>query len=197
MLRLYLMPLIGVGTKEDPRRPKYADTTLAGIPWGAMGYGSRMVTLVGGDVPDAAHALLVNNADVYAFPDGFQDGTTTVSNQSTNLSSLLESNYGIPAQWVQPSSTYLSVAHTIGGMFQFLQRVWGILGTPTDPFVGVTLNDQIRNLPQATQDAIFAAGNSFGWNMSGISNTTTIRNALKYMADQWGASPLYLGGFVF
>lgn len=196
-IRLYLMPISGAGTKADPRRPAYVDTILTpnAVPWSMMDYGYRPTCMVAADVTDTVNTLLIANADVYAFPAGFETSGATVGSQSSSLTSTLEA-FAIPAQWVQPSSTYLSVAHTVGGMFQFLQRMNGLMGN-VDPFAGATLNTQIRNLAQATQDNITAAGLSFGWNLSGISSTTTLRNAIKYMADQWGATPLMIGSFTF
>lgn len=160
-----------------------------------MDYGFRPTCLLAADVTDTVNTALIANTDVYAFPAGFESSGATVGTQSSTLTSTLEA-YVIPAQWVQSTSTYLSVAHTVGAMFQFMQRMNGLMGN-VDPFAGATLNTQIRNLSQATQDNIFIAGTSFGWDLSGITNTTTLRAAIKYMADQWGATPLILGSFVF
>jgi hypothetical protein len=191
--RLYIMPLVSVVNERGitQRYPKYRDTSLASANWGAMDYGFRPVCLVAADMTNTDHAALIANADVYAFPDNFQTSGATVANQSATLTNKLES-FGIPAQWVGSQSTYLSVAHTAGAMFQYMGRLNSILGN-VDPFAGATLNTKISGLSQATQDAIFAAGASFGWNMNGISNQTTLRNAIKYMADQWGATLLDFG----
>lgn len=198
MIRLYITPLVGAGTFVDPIRSKYKDTifTPNGITIFTHRYGWRMVGLVAGDVDDVSHALLIANSDVYAFPDNFQTSGATVGAASTTLINILES-YGIPAQWIQPQDTYLSVGHSVGAMFQFTQRMRGILGA-TDPFAPpVTLNTQFRNFSQAVQDAIMQVGAENSYNMSGINNNTTLRNLTKYMADQWGARPLLIGIFTF
>src|SRR5690349_20512179 len=100
MLRLYIMPIIGVGTKLDPRRPKYASTIDgAGLPWGMMDYGYRPTCLVGSDTDATVHAALTANADVYAFPDNFQTSGATLGNQTNTVANRLES-FAIPAHWL-------------------------------------------------------------------------------------------------
>jgi hypothetical protein len=188
------MPIIGTGSSRlDPRRPKYAENTLTGVVWGMMDYGYRPTCLVAADTDGAVHSALTANSDVFAFPDGFESSGATVGNQSTPVTNALEAQ-AIPAQWVQSQSTYLSVAHTVGAMFQFMQRLNGILGN-VDPFVGATLNTRIDALSQATQTAINQAFTSFGW--TAPAGNTTLRNALKQTADQWGATPLTMGSFTF
>jgi hypothetical protein len=197
MARLYIMPITGVGTREDPRVPKYRNTILTpnGTIWAMMDYGYRSTCLLAAETSAIVHNALVANSDVFAFPDNFQVSGATVSSQSTAVQTSLE-GFGIPAHWVQSQDTYLSVAHTTGAMFQFAQGLNGILGN-VDPFAGATLNTQFRNLAQATQDATHQVGARFGWDTSGITPTMTLRNMVKYMADQWGATPLLLGPFIF
>jgi hypothetical protein len=196
--RLYLMPMTGVGTHEDKRRPKYTDSifTPNAVVWNQFDFGYRPVSLVAAITTNPVHTLLIANADVYAFPDGFEAGVLTVGTQATTLTNTLENTFAIPAQWVASQSTYASVAHTVGAMFQFMQRLNGRIGN-IDPFAGAPLNTQLRNLAPGIGQAIMDAGASFGWNMSGISDQTTLRVGIKYMADQWGATPLLLGPFNF
>jgi hypothetical protein len=191
------MPIVGVGTREDRRRPKYADAILTpnNTVWAMMDFGNLPTCLVGASTDGTTHAALIANADVYVFPDGFETSGATVGNQANTLQSTLEA-FSIPAHWVASQDTYLSVAHTVGAMFQFMQRINGIMGN-VDPFAGATLNTQFRNLAQATQDAVNEAGPSMGFNMSGVNQNMTLRNLVKYMADQWGARPLFLGPFTF
>jgi hypothetical protein len=193
------MPMVGTGlTHEDARRPLYKDSifTPNAVPWAMFDFGVRQVCLLAATTTDPIHVSLIANADVYAFPDGFEAGVLTVGTNATALTNTLENTFSIPAQWVSSQLTYAAVAHTVGAMFQFLQRLNGMIGN-IDPFAGATLNTQLRNLAPGIGQAIIDAGASFGWDMSGISNQTTLRVGIKYMADQWGATPLLLGPFQF
>jgi hypothetical protein len=184
VLRVYIMPTVVVSTPiGDSPLPKY----LQNEAW--MRYGTRNVALVAANTTDAQHATLIANADVLAFPDNFQTSGATLSGSArTAFSNTLENTFGIPGTWIANGNTYLSVAHSIGAMFQFTER-WAALAAPADPMTGLTLTTQIGSL--ANPALFYSAATSLGWNTSGISNTTNMRNALKYMADQWGAAPLY------
>jgi hypothetical protein len=264
VLRVYVMPMVGVGTRADKRRPKYADTTLGhetefdvtysnGVftgatyqnddvvrignrlvsvpqlwdlvyvvnasgstfsvaatpggtplllsaelnnaantahrytPYSFHTFGIRQVSLVAAIITTTRHNELAAFSDVLPFPAGFQSGIQTVGNQANTLTTAIES-FGIPAQWVTNQMTYLAVLHTVGAMFQYMGRVYYMLNS--DPFAGATLNTRIGDLTVEAQNALFAAGQSFGWNLSGVNANTTVRNFVKYMADQWGATPI-------
>lgn len=196
--RLYLMPIVGVGTYVDPRRPMYQDSILRphGVQWGMMDYGWRPVCMVGCNTDDATHNELIANTDVQAFPDDFQSSGATIGGALTAVRNRLE-DFTIPAAWVQSTDTYAQVAHSIGGLFQYMQRINRIMGD-VDPFpAGITLNTQFQNLPVATRDAMIAASDSFGWDRTGLTATSTLRFILKYLSDQWEGIPLQLGGLVF
>lgn len=197
--RLYLMPIVGVGTYADPRRPKYLDSIIrpSGAPWGMMDYGNRPACLVGSNTDASTHTSLTSQSDVYAFPDDFQYSSSAIGGGGLNtLRDRLES-FGVPAVWVQSSDTYRQVAHSVGCMFQYLQRINRIMGN-VDPFTGsVTLNTAFQDLPQPTQAAMLEAADSFGWNRTQIVPNSSVRFILKYLSDQWGEVPLEVGGISF
>jgi hypothetical protein len=197
-LSLYLMPMTGTGVPGDRRRPKYMDTILTpnAVEWYGMQYGYQPVCLLAAEVTPEVHAQIIAMNDDYAFPAAFQTTGESVGNANASLTKTLEDQYGIPAQWLTPQMPYTDVAHTIGAMFQYLQRMNGIMGN-VFPFAGSTLSDQIKTLPKATQDAMQEAAITMGFSSVGITPNTTIRNAIKLMADQWGATPLILGPFIF
>lgn len=197
MIRLYLMPITGTGVYPDSRRPKYTESILTphGVQWSMMDYGNRPVCLLGGDTDAATHTELIAQADVQAFPDNFQSSSLTVGGQLANVRQRFE-DFTIPGTWIQAADTYLQVARSVACIFQLLQRLNRIMGN-VDPFAGVTLNTQFQDCPADFRAAMIEAAASFNWSTTGLSGTTTLRVALKYFSDQWGSTPLRLGGMIF
>src|ERR1700693_3954213 len=115
------MPITGTGTDADSRRPKYADTDLAGHPWAAMDFGNEPIMLVA----TATNAALAAETDVTTIPLNLDQqigaAVTTVQNK-------LES-FNIPADWVTSTMTYRQVVRKVLQGFMFWQRAQG-LGIP-------------------------------------------------------------------
>lgn len=178
---LYVLPMITTSTPKGPLRyPKYTDTTLSGVEWVAMDYGNEPWSFLAADVPDATHTLLVANTDVLALPTNLDQ---TVGAQLTIVQNALESR-NIPAGWVQSGFTYRQILRIVMAAFQFMQRCQG-LGLDAVFGGGVTLDTRFNQLPVATRQLLVDAANSFGYNTSTLSGTSTLRTILKAMADQW------------
>jgi hypothetical protein len=196
-VRVYVMPTVGtVMPRGTLTEPKYAPTILRpnGIVHEYMTMGSRPVCITVADVTPAVHASLVANTDVVAWPASFQLSGATLSTNVTAFSSSLEA-LGVPMQWATNQDTYLATLHTIGGMFQFIQRVSGIVGS--DPFTSATLNTRVNQLPAGVQSAISQACSDLVMVCTSITGSTTLRNLYKNMSDQWGLRPLNTGNFQF
>jgi hypothetical protein len=193
MTRLYLMPVIGSGASQgDARRPKYADTHLADLPWGMIDYGAEPACMVGvQDIPDAAHTALAAEPDCVALPLNLDAAIGAQLNQVQNVIEALN----VPAQWVQATHTYRQVARLVTAMFQFMQRLDGI-GFGRLLNGTVTLNTRFNQLPQATRGKLIEAAQSMNFDTSSLSSTSTIRTILKAMADQWGVLEIHIGGMV-
>jgi len=70
--------------------------------------------------------------------------------------------------------------------------VLAIIGYPADPFAGITLNTQYRNIPTALHDALLQAATELGYTWD-VANNTQVRRIFKLMADQWGVQPILFG----
>lgn len=189
--RLYLTPQIGTGTATDPWRPKYFD----GFAKSGMRYGFQPVFLVAADLLPADDAAVLANADAFGFPLDLSPQLT--GGQQTTASNALESFF-IAANWITGSITWLTVARTTCGMFQFMQRLYGILGPVIllDGTSNKTLNTQFNQIPANVQQAIFQASADFGYDAGFIQNNTQVRAIFKGFADQWGSKPFIFGPFV-
>jgi hypothetical protein len=197
--RLYIVPVIGTGAKFDPRRAKYfADGTVSPTAiWSSIDYGFEPWMIVGGDLSTSDDNLVVGKVDAFALP--FDLSPTLTAGQVTNVQTKLES-INVPAGWVNTSLTWLTVVRTTLGMFSFLQR-YGVIYTEANGVVapslftgGVTLSTTFGSLPQAVQNAIISAAQSFNISTAGLTASTTMRVILKALADNFQASQYSFNG---
>lgn len=200
MFRLYIVPVVGAGLiKGDARRPKYflsaADGTgTAGVVplgWSAMDYGFEPWMVVGADLSVSDDNLIIGEPDAFAVP--FDLAQTLSSAQVTGVQAKLEA-INVPAGWVTTSLTWLTVVRTVLGMFTLMQRYAGMHGA-NGLFSGiVNLNSTVSSLAAGVRQDFLAAATSLGLDTSGILGTTTIRQALKLLADQLSAQPYDFNG---
>jgi len=184
---LYLVPVIGTGTQEDPRSPKYLAS------YACTDYGHQPQMLCAADVDAGTDAALQANSDVTRIPDNLdaQLGAGAV----TAVQNALEAR-NIPAGWVTQALTYRTVLRTLFGMFSLFQRYAAIAQNPNAVIDGatVTLSTQFNQLPLKARQDLQATVASFGLDTSGLTGASTIRQILKAFADQFGQRPFTLGG---
>ena len=201
-VRIYIMPIV-----ETPingiiyRCPKYIGmnfhniqitTALAGLESlnpNMMDYGFQPVCIYVADVTGAQHTILSSKSDVLSAPVNIDANLT--SGAVNTVKDFLELIH-IPAGWVTTFKTYRQVLRLIGWLFQFMQRLHGTY--PHKLFDGqATLNSTYGSLSPEWQAALLQAGQSFGFDTSGLTANTTLRTILKFMADQFNDQPLNLG----
>lgn len=192
MIRFYILPIERVGSSRGPKYFRWQiGPTPPGIncPWSMKDYGSIDMAILAADILQADHDALILNADVYAFPDNLDPVMTLAQRQTLNT--YIEA-HGIPGDWLAQGDTFRSVLRVITGMFMYLQRVLAIIGYPSDPYAGLTLNTQYRNIPNPLHDAMSQAATEleYTWN---VASNDQIRKIFKLMSDQWGSQPIYFG----
>lgn len=191
-VRFYILPIERNGRYRGPRYFNWSyDPDPPGIDcqWSIKDYGSIDMGVVAADIADTDHNALILNSDVYAFP---VDLDSTVDNAGRTAINNYYEVHGIPADWVGIGDTYRSVLRITCGVFLYLQRVLGIIGYPTDPYAGLTLNTQYRNIPNPLHDAMQTGAISLGYTWD-VVGTDQIRKIFKMMSDQWGSKPIYFG----
>ena len=193
MQRLYILPQIGTGAETDPRRAKYI--SAMGAAYTAMDFGFQPCFIVAADLSPANDAAITGNADVFAFPF---DLSPAMGGVAASTSNFLETTFFIPCNWMTGSTTWLAAARTICGMFQYFQRLQITLGNVVaiDGTTNKSLNTQFNAFPLNVQQAITAAAQSLGYDISFIQNNTQVRAFLKSFADQWGTKPFKFGSFI-
>ena len=201
-IRIYVMPIVeNVFNGSIFRTPKYIGlnfhgqqiaTALPGLEAlfpAVIDYGFQNVCIYIADVTPAQHTLLSAQTDVLSVPANIDNNLTTGAVNATKT--FLES-INIPNGWINTSFTYRRVLRLIGWLFQFMQRLHGIY--PHKLFDGITaLDTTYGSLSPEWQAALLQAGQSFGFNTSGLTSSTTLRTILKFMADQFNDQPLNIG----
>ena len=201
-IRIYVMPIVeNIFNGNIFRSPKYIGlnfhgqqiaTALPGLEAllpGMMDYGFQPICLYIVDVTPAQHTLLSAQTDVLSVPANIDNNLSTAAVNATKT--FLES-INIPNGWINTSLTYRQVLRLIGWLFQFMQRLHGIY--PHKLFDGITaLDTTYGSLTPEWQSALLQAGQSFGFDTSGLTSNTTLRTILKFMADQLNNQPLNTG----
>ncbi len=194
--RLYLVPAIGTGSPTDSRRPKYFDGLAFNATRNQMDFGFQPVFLVCCDlINQADHDSIAAQADAFVFP---VDLSPQMGGAAAATANILETRYFIPANWLTGSLTWLETTRAICGMFQYMQRLNGVIGNVVvfDGTGNKTLNTQFNQIDPAVQTAITQAAQSLGYSTAFIAGNTQVRAILKNFADQWGNKPFIFGTFV-
>lgn len=185
-IRVYLMPI--VLDEKSHRVPKYK--ALFQADWSMMDYGFEPVCLVGVENISAAnHTAVVANGDVTALP---ADLTQQIGAQLTLVQNAL-AGLNIPENWVQSTHTYLQVLRVVALVFQFSQRLNSTLPNVRLFDTGITLATRVNQLPSNVRTALSDAATSLGFNTAGLGGNTTLRTALKNMADQFSSIEVVVG----
>jgi len=190
-LNLYVMPIGGSGVRTDPRGPKYL-STLTGFQWGMYDYGNEPACLVGvHDIDVATDTSLRGNPDCYGLPVNLDQA---VGGATSTVQTALES-VNMPGTWVASTNTWRQVVRFVGAVCQFAQRYQGMANAQW--FTGgVTLATTYGSLPVAARNNIAAAAQSFGFDTSGITGASTLRQIITSAGSQYLSMglPLFLAG---
>jgi len=191
-VRFYLVPIVRLASGW--RTPKYFQFTRGGLDgincsYTVKDYGSIDMSVVCADILDPDHATLILNADVYSFPLALDVAYVVGERQAANA--YFEA-HGIPGDWLSSGDTGRSILCVVTSLFLYLQRVLGLLNYPVDPYAGLSLNTQYRNIPIPLHDAMQQGAISLGYTWA-VNDNDQIRKIFKQMADQWGTTPILFG----
>lgn len=191
--RLYIVPIIGMGVKGDPRRPKYfADGTIS-ANWFGVDYGIEAWMVVGADLTTQDDLTVTGQADAFAMPLDLSQPLT--SQQVTNVQNKLEA-IKLPAGWVDTTYTWQQVVRIVLGIMSYMQRFSALNGNVSLFADGTTLNSTINSLPVATRNLLTQTANEMGLSTTGITGSTQIRTALKLLGTQLQTMPYHFGSVV-
>lgn len=205
-VHFYIVPKVGSGVSGDRYRAKYiADSSqefvngtgaIAGFA-AAMDYGFENIMLVGANVTAAEDAFISAQPDVWVLPAGNLNDQI-VSINLTTLKNTLE-GMKIPAGWITIASTHRDVGRFVAQLFLIFQRYHFLAvsnGMNGSPFAGgITLDSTFGDMTVARRQVLSQAAQSLGIDVSGVTLTTTIRQAFRLLAPQLGN--IQLAGVTF
>lgn len=187
------MPMVSDGTDTALVMPKYANLVSTGM-WSCIPFGNEGTCVLGADVTTADDTAISANPDVQSIPANLSANLS--AGAVTQVQAALESR-NIPAGWVTTSLTWRQVLRTVFTMALFMQR-FTVYSVAKFFQSGVTLSTTFGSLPAGIRSALNNAAQSFGFNTTGITGSTTIRAALKILGDQWPSiNPIHISGEVF
>lgn len=156
-------------------------------------YGKFNSCIAAVEATATVHAVLASKADVLQAPANL-DNTITNNTVRNQVRTFLET-IGLPGNWVVSGTVWREIVRTVCGLFQFAQRYDGLStdGVAFGTRITGNLSIQWQNIPQTVRDAVLATGSTLGYDLSFITPTMIVRNALKTVADMWGTTPFEFG----
>lgn len=140
--------------------------------------------LVAGDVSDPDDATLSALADVTKFADNLD---TQLGAQLAGMQTALEA-LNLPAQMLTATVTHRQVIRGIMACFSVAQCMQGkgfrVFGA------GITLSTLLSALPVAARQALQSCATEMGYDQTGITLASTIRQVLTLVVQQASPSPM-------
>lgn len=193
----YLVPLLSETVPKSQTRPKYfgapgtqADIVLVGntgTTWGGNYLGNDAY-IVWADTSPAQDAALVAQSDVTKMPP--LDNTVTAGALNT-VQTQMEA-IGIPSQWVQVGMSYRTILRVVLGMVKLLKQMASILGGQRIALTG-NLNRTFDSFSANIQNAFMTACAQQSIDTSGIVGTTTLREMLRLVGQQFTQTVFTIG----
>lgn len=185
MIRLYLIPITHLTNYNVPsylsHRFNLALSGLEGIPWAWVTYLLEDIGLIIADTDATQHALLSAQTGVLAVPA--LDNTipnTTVRNQVRNALEVVN----IPGLWVTTGMSYRAIVRIVLGIFHYHNRLTVLVQRRI--FDGsINLDMAVNQIPAGVRVRWQQAAEDLNLDYSAVTGTTTIRQLLKGMGDQF------------
>jgi hypothetical protein len=188
---VYFMPAVGVGTKADPRRAKYqTNLAAAGVMYAQHDYGGEPTFMVAvRNIPAALHTTISGDAACLVVPDLDVPIGTRLTNAVNKLEAM-----NVPASWMADTQTFRQALRVVYAIFDIAERLLG-LGRANLFQAGVTLDTTFGSLAAGVRQDLRDVADSFTppLDYSAVTNSTTIRQLFKGLADQRSGSPVTFG----
>lgn len=193
-VNFFICPMIGDGTRIDPRRGKY-QRGVGVIRAGQLRFGRTEDAIVMIEADQAYLDTVAADPECQLICDESNIDTPLTAPQVTAIQNFLEAR-GVPADWLQVGETRRQTIRGIAGMFLFSQRMEGRYGMSWKQKAvahGVTLASEWQVLPVGFQTELVESAQSFGWtDITGAAPTTTLRQILKSMGNRFQNTPIFI-----
>lgn len=193
---IFLVPMVGTGTKTDPFRAKYSDdpavTTSGSIRSAREGECIAMF-----DATQTYLDSIAAQSDSMRLATEANIDNALTANQANAAKTFVEAR-GIPGDFVNQGDTRREAIRAICGLFLFCQRAEGLLGVGFKQRaiqLGVTLATQWNSMPQELRDVFISVRDDHGWNNLGLTGSSSLRQIMLAVSEQFENTPLFIGGF--
>lgn len=191
-----LVPKVGDGlTPATAFRPKYVGAGDLGagldlVGWVGMDYGAEPIFLIRVSLSPAQRTALQSQPDALVVPANLDNNVSALALAA--IQSQLEAA-NIPAEWVNTSLTYRQVLRRFRRIITFMQRWNGLFPFNRLFDAGVALDTRINQLAAAQRQRLIDVADNLGLDRTGVTNTMTLRQALRILADQLPDVPQFDG----
>lgn len=181
--RFYIVPIVDSGEGFTARRDPAYITAAGAVVVRSISYGGEPYALVLVRVDDEGqqHAEIAAHTDVVVVPANIQNNIAV--NAVDNVKAALET-LNIPSDWVTTDFNYRQILRLIAGIFVFAQRYYG--QNELRLFRGsFTLETRFNQLSAAERNRLTTCANSLNYDTSSLNGTSTIRQILRFMGQQF------------
>ena len=200
-IELFLLPMAQIDRGWGPRWDiKYIDTITPTGPSGMIRYqpneaDSDVIALIEASQSDLNS--VASQLDVTRLATRDNLDTPINAGQATAAKAIFEAAF-IPGLFINAGDTRREVIRGVVGMFLFSQRMTGRFGTgwrKRAQDLGITFASTWTTFPQALKDEFIDVRDSFGWEGNlGITGTSTLRDIMKVVSDQFEDTPIFIAG---
>jgi len=190
IIRYYILPIEEIGNARGPKYLKWRfGTGTLDVQWSCKDFGLTNQMLCAVNAEQVDHDVLLAQTDIVKIPANLDNNVTTGALSATR--EALE-DLGIPGNWINTSHTYRDVVRFVAGLFFFAQRHHALHGQEIKPS-GLNLNNTWSDLSSAWRQNLRTTADTFEYNYSNVTGSTTMRIILKSLGDQWGNTPIEFG----
>lgn len=192
-VRLYLVP---VETSADglARGPKYfrwgrdpdPPALMSGVSWSMMPFGFEPTALLAADLTAGQVTTMGGLSDVTKIPSNLDN---TLGANLATVQAALEA-LKIPADMLSSGNTYRQVVRGVIAIFSVAQRFKKLRNLPPSDAgsrlfpAGITFDTTLGDLSQNVRQDLQQAANDLGYDYTGLTLTSSLREVLKKLAAQ-------------
>jgi len=193
-VQFFVIPVETVGAARGPQYLPWRfdadpENSIVTNQWSCKDNGLSPTMICAVDADQAELDTLAAKVDVFGEIPADLDSTPSAQALS-DFEAFVEAR-AIPGQF-NPATAWREILREVLGGFFANQKYHRLTGETLEES-GITLNTQLRNMPQATQDALGQVAGEFGYDWSEVRDTDNARTILKWFQAQWGTEPIHFG----
>ncbi len=197
-VNLFLLPMTGTGTRADPWRGKYSKhpqvTRRSNIRYSNQ---DDAIVLIQAPQAYLDSVAAEPDATLLATQDNIDEQLTV---GQANAAKIIFEDAFIPDLFINAGDTRREVIRGVVGMFLFSQRMEGIFGEgwkAKAKNAGMTMDSTWQDFPQVLQSGLITVRDDWGWTNAevGVTNTSTAREILKAISDQFESTRITMSRF--